>query len=53
MINSTYKARFMAVLLIGIINSIGNFLILKFYLNKIYLKENIKTKNEIQLIGKE
>ncbi|CAD0004443.1 hypothetical protein BXU10_04030 [Flavobacterium sp. LM4] len=52
MINSTYKARFMAVLSIGIINSIGNFLISKFYLSKIYLKENTN-KIEIELIGTE
>ncbi len=53
MINSTYEARFTAVSSIGILNIIGNFLILKFYLKNIYLKEkNIKTK-EIELIGKE
>jgi len=52
MINSTYKARFLAIFAIGVLNSVANFLLLRFCLKMIYLKEQ-RRKNEIELIGTE
>jgi len=51
-INNGINNRITISTLIIILNSIANFLILKFYLKKISLNESTK-KHEIELIGKE
>ncbi len=51
-INNGINNRITISTLIIILNSIANFLILKFYLKRISLKESTK-KQEIELIGKE
>lgn len=51
-INNGIRDRIIISAFIIILNSIANFLILKFYLKRISLKESTK-KQEIELIGKE
>lgn len=50
--DDSYRDRIIAVTSVSIFNTAANLLWLKFYSNKIYLKENTKT-NEIELIGTE